>query len=51
VADDFTTINAWKNRDGLRKVMKNFRAAFSKLLKKAGGGSFPSPPTGRFRRN
>ena len=31
VAEDFTTVNAWKNRDGLRKVMKDFRAAFSQL--------------------
>lgn len=31
VAEDFTTVNAWKNRDGLKKVMKDFRAAFSKL--------------------
>ena len=31
VADGFTTANAWKNRDGLRKVMKDFRAAFSQL--------------------
>ena len=31
VEEDFTTDNAWKNRDGLRKVMKDFRAAFSKL--------------------
>ncbi len=31
VAEDFTTVNAWKNRDGLRKVMKDFRAAFGQI--------------------
>ena len=31
VAEGFTTTNAWKNRDGLKKVMKDFRAAFNKI--------------------
>lgn len=31
VAEDFTTANAWKDRDGLKKILKDFRAAYSKM--------------------